>query len=370
MTSAPPVLFPVEETMAGAGFVVEQLTTPDGPCYRLVDPAVGADCFVHPLLGAAVSRWRVGSPGGPIELLVPPERLSQLRDVPFCAGLPILFPFPNRIRGGRFTFRGVTYAMPHLARQGERWDACAHQAMHGLVDQHPWEVVGVAVGPEGASVTSEIDCAAVEDIRSQYPFPCRLRVTHTLAATSLTLAFEVHNTGARPLPMGLGIHPWFPTVFRPGAVLPQDLAAIRPEERQRARVTIPAERRWVLAACMPTGAVVPVAGDPHYDLREGPALGRRTYDDVWTDVHRSCDQDSAAVLEDAHGHQLRVGADAGFREWVLYAPPDRPVAVLEPYTCTTDAPNLASRGIDSGLITLPGGGQWRGRIVLRFAHAA
>jgi len=60
--------------------------------------------------------------------------------------------------------------------------------------------------------------------------------------------------------------------------------------------------------------------------------------------------------------EIAVQADASFLQWVLYAPLDRPIVCLEPYTCTGDAANLAARGIESGLITLPPGLTWQSTI--------
>ena len=62
------------------------------------------------------------------------------------------------------------------------------------------------------------------------------------------------------------------------------------------------------------------------------------------------------------GLEIAVQADASFLQWVLYAPLDRPIVCLEPYTCTGDAANLAARGIESGLITVPPGLTWQSTI--------
>ena len=52
--------------------------------------------------------------------------------------------------------------------------------------------------------------------------------------------------------------------------------------------------------------------------------------------------------------QLKFGRD--FRELVVYTPPGPGGLIsLEPYTQTTDAINLASRGIDGGLRVLKHG---------------
>ena len=45
---------------------------------------------------------------------------------------------------------------------------------------------------------------------------------------------------------------------------------------------------------------------------------------------------------------LTIEASDAFRELLLFTPPHRQAIAIEPYTCTTDAANLAARGIDSG----------------------
>ena len=55
------------------------------------------------------------------------------------------------------------------------------------------------------------------------------------------------------------------------------------------------------------------------------------------------------------GTRIRIEADSTFREWVTYAPSDKPVVCFEPYTCTTDAVNLDTREIDGGLVSLAPG---------------
>jgi aldose 1-epimerase len=175
---------------------------------------------------------------------------------------------------------------------------------------------------------------------------------------------EVANTGTKTLPMGYGIHPWFPTTLRPGAKLPAALGAITPEERAAAEVRVPAAALWELEHLMPTGRVVPVSDNAEmFDLRAYRPLNRRFYDHVFTGVEYRADGWSEGGLRDpATGLEMYLAADGKFREWVLYAPEKSPVIALEPYTCTTDAVNLEAQGFDAGLIALPAGETWTGDI--------
>ena len=55
---------------------------------------------------------------------------------------------------------------------------------------------------------------------------------------------------------------------------------------------------------------------------------------------------------------------------VVYAPPTRPTICFEPYTCPTDALNLAAGGLDVGLIVLAPGERWSDWIELRLDVSA
>jgi aldose 1-epimerase len=157
---------------------------------------------------------------------------------------------------------------------------------------------------------------------------------------------------------------WFPAALLPGAILPNAIPEIPRQRRARARVRIPADGRWELDRLMPTGRVLSAENDPEkFDLRDFRPLDDWSYDDVFTRVRRDSRRWSEAVLRDPEsGIELFVAAGPAFREWVLYAPPDRPVVAIEPYSCTTDAANLAARGIDSGLVTLASDATWRGEV--------
>ena len=329
--------------------------------FRLTDSESGAETHVFPQLGDNATTFRTvprGLDGPPIDVVLPPERLSELARVPFSAGVPILFAFPNRVRDGRYEFEGNTYEMHDL--YSKKWDHAAGQAIHGLVDDKPWSVEQAAANRAGAFVTCSLRAESFSLVAAQFPFPCRLVVTHRLREGRLHLEAAVHNTGETDLPLGFGLHPWFPAAILPGAILPDVVDTIPAQRRAGSEVRMPAAGYWELVDRMPTGRVLPAEADAtKYDLREFRPLDARHYDDVFTGVRRDDRGWSEAALRDPEsGLELFVAAGPEFREWVLYAPPDRSVVAIEPYTCTTDAANLAARGIDSGLIALPPGETW------------
>ena len=335
--------------------------------YILKDHLRRAEAVLYPELGNNCLEFRTTPDGTtddtpPSEIFVPTDDLEALIDSPFHAGQPILFPFPNRVREGKFTFEGQAYNMAGLLAKG--WDRGAGQAIHGLVGDKAWEVEYATADENGVSVRATIATDAHSDIIEQYPFPCTLSVTYTLKEGILEMLTEVHNRGEKTLPMGFGIHPWFPVRIRPGVRLPAGLAGVSTEERGTTEVKIPADSIWVLEKLMPTGETRSVIEDDgFFDLREFRALEQGFYDNVFTHTRRREDGWSEAGVRDPEsGLEIYIAADAEYREWVLYAPVERRVVAIEPYTCVTDAVNLQAQGIDAGLIALPAGEIWSGTI--------
>jgi aldose 1-epimerase len=331
-------------------------------------PAFGNNCVVFRTTPDPDGRTPEGRPIDPVDMLMPPDNVTDLADAPFHGGNPILFPFPNRVRNGVYTFEGRTYRMAKLLAKG--WDRGAGQAIHGLVADRAWTVEEASADADGATIRSSLQMDAFPDIAEQYPFPCRIAVTYRLREGVLTMGIEVANTGDGNLPMGFGIHPWFPLALRPGVKLP-DASPLSPEHRAEVQVRVPAAAIWELEKLMPTGAVIPVDAEAElYDLRRFRPLNGHFFDHVFTRVQQDADGWSEAGMRDPKsGLETVLAADRPFREWVFYAPPDRPVIALEPYTCVTDAVNLAPHGIDAGLITLPPGRTWRGNIRFRLRRS-
>ena len=345
---------------AGFGFISYRLLDHQRHAEAAVYPELGNNCVIFRTTPDPDHDSEMAQPVDAVDVFMPPSDIASLRNVPFTGGNPILFPFPNRVREGVFSFEGETYNMKGL--MARNWDAGAGQALHGLVGDKPWTVTE-AFADEGAAVMhATIQLDSFPDILEQYPFSCLLEVRYSLREGVLTMQTTVQNTGNKTLPMGYGIHPWFPARLRPNTSLPADISAISMDQRAQSLVHVPADAIWELKDLMPTGEILPVEGG-QYDLRHFAPLANNFFDDVFTRVRYRADGWSEGGLRDLEsGLEMYLMADAKFREWVLYAPLNSPVIALEPYTCATDAVNLNAQGIDAGLIALPPGQIWTGDI--------
>src|SRR2546426_450994 len=76
-----------------------------------IESSSGQRLVIAPQFGVNILSWREPFPGSGLELLW--QDFSQLAPGAFTRqGIPILFPFANRIRDGRFTWKGSTWNLP------------------------------------------------------------------------------------------------------------------------------------------------------------------------------------------------------------------------------------------------------------------
>ena len=293
---------------------------------------------IAPGLGNNCYAFRVADTGPDSEsrswlsLIDAPPDLVTLQEHPDIYGVPILFPFPNRIRGGSWQFEGEVYQFDKPPD--------SPTSIHGLLLSRPYEVESHAANANGATLVCALDSREFADIGRQYPFPFKIGITYTLKDAVLSMDVSIRNTGRRNMPMGFGIHPYFRVGLSPNA----DAAA--------ALIKVPAAAYWELDEdSVPTGNRLAVAGA--LDLRDGKPFAGLTLDHVFTDVQRESDGVIRCVIENRDtGHGLVMESGAPFRELVVYTPPGRDVICFEPYTCPTDAINLEAKGIPAGVMAL------------------
>jgi aldose 1-epimerase len=307
----------------------------------LSDWQAETQAILVPSYGFPCVAFRLRLPGGAWHVLAEPPDADSFETRVGRYGVPIMFPWPNRIRDGRFTFQGVEYQMP-IPERGPH-------AIHGLTREHPWTVEAQGTDERGAFCRASITIGDRPD--HVWPFPTRLRVEYRLRGATLSLLAEAENIGPEPMPMGFGIHPWF------------DLPFGSTSTRAMMEVRAPASGFWELDETLcTTGPIKPIAEG--FDARSWHPLNDSFVDDVFTGLALENGWFTAEVRDPSNGRSVAVRSDSAFREHVVFAPRHSEVVCLEPYTCTTDAFNLAARGLDAGLIVLNPGETWRGEMAI------
>jgi len=302
---------------------------------------------VAPGRGMLLLQARVWLPGrGEADLLATPplEEVAASMggpddfagNVSFSLGGAILLPYANRIRGRAVQGRQVeTQVLGKTVRLPMNWGGKApgaeQYAMHGLMLDTPFEITGSAAD----RVSGQLHAG---DFDGHWLSSTDVAVEYRLSASALELSVEVTNAGEGPLPVGIGWHPWFN--------LPSG-------DRTQALLHVPAKSRTAVNdydEVLPTGEFLMLDATP-YDFSKARPLRDLYLDDCFTDLEGG----PAEVIDPAAGLGLRISGAAPVRAFQVYAPPDRPVVVVEPQFNLADPFGPEWQGADTGMVILQPG---------------
>ncbi len=304
---------------------------------------------IWPEHGFNCLRWRVVTGEGRHDLLYAAPDWDR-NPGPTRSGIPILFPFPNRIRDGKFSSGWRDYELPCN-------DNAQKNAIHGFAPRHRWRVFGYSVEEHTAWIHADfepkIDAPETADL---WPSDYRLSVIYRIFPNTLRMEMSVFNLGTGPLPFGIGLHPYF-------------RFPCADETIDRCRLFAPARSMWELVENLPTGQkeLVP----DHLNFNSSRRLAGVQLDTLYTDLGAIAEEPDGLLLRAELGHAdlpgaLQIWTSPHFRESVLFIPPHRQAVCIEPYTCATDAINLQERGINAGWKSLPVGAKWTGTVMFRW----
>jgi len=216
----------------------------------------------------------------------------------------ILFPYPNRLEDGKYTFNGKDYQWP--INQPE-----TNNQLHGMVFNHPFEVEAADASSDEATV---VLVHKYDGSKEYFPFPYELRVTYRYVLTGLETTFEVVNTGSETFPFGLGWHPYFQVDGEGVAGYTFKTKAIN---------SLPLSNR-----SLPTGEVEPIE-NPVFKLCE------LTLDNAYL----LKELPNQYQLETNKGHVLRFNVSDDLAYLQLFTPDGGETIAIEPMTCNVNAFN-------------------------------
>jgi aldose 1-epimerase len=223
-----------------------------------------------------------------------------------------LVPYSNRIRDGRFPWRGniVTLAKDVLSTD---------HAIHGNGWRRPWSVHNRS---ESGALLKQVH--AGDDF---WPFAYEAQQGFALTAEGFTLWMAVTNTGDGPMPAGLGHHPYF-------------------HRSDDVRLRVVTKEMWDADA--QRFPVTRVKVPPAMDFSADRAISTATGDAVFVGWERP-----ARITWPAARLALDIDAAAIYDRLVVFIPPGQPFFAVEPVSHDTDAFNRPKD--DSGVkILAPG----------------
>jgi aldose 1-epimerase len=252
-------------------------------------------------------------------------------------GIPLLWPFANRLDEQAFYANGQKYSFdPGLGNTGR-----GAVPIHGfLTSATAWKLVEAKSDARAAWVTSKLDFFRIPQYMKQFPFAHTLTMTYRLQDGALEVRTRIENMSAEPMPVAIGFHPYFQVTDSP---------------REEWTLSVAARTHWLLdARLIPTGATEPIANllpDP-----KNVVLKDVTLDDVFTDLDRDA-QGLATMSLKGKRQQVDVMVGPKFKTILVYTGARGSVA-FEPMAGISNSMNLAQRGLYKELQSIEPGGFW------------
>jgi aldose 1-epimerase len=320
---------------AGAADYSARQTTRDG-----VDIVVLADAPRHtevtilPGIGNMAYQMTVNGKN----VLRTPVPLADFKAKPGMTGIPLLWPWANRIDQTSYYVNGKQYAF-NLELGNVRLDA-NKKPIHGLIStSSAWKVVSCKADAQAAEVTSRLEYWKYPDLMEQFPFAHTLELTYRLKQGVLQVEAVIHNLAVEPMPVAIGFH----SFYRVNDAPPGDW-----------KIHLGARDQMVLSKeVIPTGERINVQSKYADPL---PLKGVR-FDDVFTNMIR----DSNGLGEFwIQGKTEKVSVIYGPKyDVAVVVAADRDNVVMEAMSAITNAFNMAHRGAYKDLQMVAPDGEWR-----------
>jgi aldose 1-epimerase len=252
----------------------------------------------HGMLGASLRHQGV-------EMLGRVEDLSNAAKNGSTAGIPLLYPWANRLAGPHYRAAGrdvnldLSSPLLHFDDRGF--------PMHGV----PWSLLAWKLTEDRRDfLAARLDWSS-KDLLAVFPFRHNLEMAVTLRSDSLTIETTLVAGLDGPVPVSFGFHPYFGLPDLP---------------RGQWRLELPAMRRLMLDPHgIPTGAEEP------FDEFKAE-LAEKNFDDGFALMK----EQTFFSIEGA-GRRITVELLDGYSYAQVFAPRDKDYIALEPMTAPTSA---------------------------------
>jgi len=240
-----------------------------------------------------------------VELLRRVDDLDAARVKGSTAGIPLLYPWANRLSSLRYSAAGrqvlLDPSSPLLHFDDHKL------SMHGV----PWgQLQWRVISSQADALIARLDWVT-QELLAIFPFPHHVEMAVRLRPLDLEIQTTVFADSGSPVPISFGFHPYFGL---PGIA------------RTEWTLNAPAMRKLALdAQGIPTGAETPSAPI-------AARLGNTSYDDGF-----ALPGERATFSIEGNGYSIAIEFESGFDFAQIFAPKDREFIAIEPMTAKTNA---------------------------------
>lgn len=308
------------------------MAPPDAPQFITIrSPRESLHLVLCPEIGGSIAAFFLSHEGKKIHLMRPYDPAAALTPLNF-ASFP-LTPFSNRICDGSLHFRGETFNIRPLHGKEPH-------ALHGDGWRSSWTVS--CLGYNAAMLA--LETAPGEN----NPYVYKAEQVFTLTDDALSIDLSITNLSGRPLPFGMGHHPYFPRT--PGTVLKTRLPKVWQSKDMVPQKLVDTPPLWDFSA----GATLS-------DERLGPPAHGFTGEDLMDHGFQGWNG-RAEIIWPETSLGLVMTADPVFSSFVIYVPAEKPFFCAEAVTNIIDGFNLMEKGVkETGTVVLNDGESFSGR---------
>lgn len=222
----------------------------------------------------------------------------------------LLYPFPNRLKDGKYQWEGHTYQFPINDHQTKN-------ALHGLGLHQAMNIDQVVTTETSGSITCQYTSKGAEDY---FPFLFQFSAAFTITDVGFAVTLSAVNLDVESIPFGFGWHPYFSLSDQVEATMLQlpalDLIGI--DQRM-----IPTGKRYA-----------------YQEFKTSKPIGATVLDNCF----------ATPINEENKIHIQLEGSKGTLKYWQenqagaysfvqLFTPPHRNSIAIEPMTCNVDAFN-------------------------------
>lgn len=284
----------------------------------------------HPSVGNFVSQIYFHGK----EILYSPHFESNLNVGEKLEGIPLLFPYANRLEEDKIPTQKGFHEIPKVSFMRDQFG----QLIHGFMYYRKgWILETLRNGELDSFAESKFEFQKEE--LEWFPFPLEMNYQIELQNNEIQFIIKIINKSEEPIPLSIGFHPYF--------YIPQDA-------KPKIQLSTNAQKFYeTTPTLLPTGRLFPIS-----KLIKNSTLSAISLDHNFTEFPKG---ETPYVSLVTSNYSLKVELIEGFDHLLIYNPQDKEFVCIEPMFGPTNAffvyPKIWKKPIPS----VPKGGEWLGK---------
>lgn len=298
--------------------------------YTLRNITSPIEVVFHPSAGNFISQiYFYGK-----EILYSPHFESTLNVEEKLEGIPLLFPYANRLEEDKIPIKNGYHELPKHSFMRDQFGRLLHGFMYY---RKGWVLETLRNGELDSFAESKFQFGKEE--LEWFPYPLELTYLIELEGNQIRFSLQILNLGNEAIPLSVGFHPYFYVPL---------------EEKSFIQVHTNAKKFYETdSTLLPTGKLIPIR-----ELTKSKTLSEIELDHNFTEFPRAEIPYVSLITKE---YSLKVELLEGFDHLLIYNPSEKEFVCIEPMFGPTNAFYLYPKIWKKLIPSIPKGGKWIGK---------